>query len=233
MKNSNNGTGSTGTGNAIRTGVKLVGRIWGYMITDSNNQVLDTVKYKQYSSKVKARRFAEKLLEGYQQYTTPTPGMISAPASMGPGTGMAGSSIGMGTIRSTGGALTTGAVTVKPRTSTNQGLQAYEGGSTRSAKSVRYDLVPPELEEAVARRFAVGSIEHGDNNWRDGGADFILSCINHGRSHIASLIQNGPWHEDDDIGAILWNFGVLAWFRAHKPEEFKKALAFGRKEPVK
>lgn len=101
----------------------------------------------------------------------------------------------------------------------------YEGGSTRSAKRERYDLVPVEIEEATALRFGLGAEKHGDNNWKKGGAEFIVTCFNHMRGHYTSLVRNGPWHEDDDLGAILWNAGVLTWFRKHKPEEFKKALA--------
>lgn len=101
----------------------------------------------------------------------------------------------------------------------------FEGGSTRSSKLERYDLIPVEAEECEARRYGLGAIKHGENNWKNGGADFILSCLNHLRAHYASLVKNGPWNDDDDIGAMLWNAGVLAWFREHKPDEFRKALA--------
>jgi hypothetical protein len=100
----------------------------------------------------------------------------------------------------------------------------FEGGATRSAKEERYDLIPPEMDSAAARRFGLGAKKHGAKNWQNGGAEFILSCLNHLRGHYNSLLTNGPWHEDDDIGAMLWNAGVLAWFKAHKPEEFRKAL---------
>ena len=46
----------------------------------------------------------------------------------------------------------------------------YDTGATRSgdAKGVRYDLVPPEGVEAVARAMHVGAEHHGDNNWKKG-----------------------------------------------------------------
>lgn len=108
----------------------------------------------------------------------------------------------------------------------------FEGGSTRSEKSERYDLVPVEIDEALARRFGLGASKHGPHNWKGGGADFIASCLNHLRGHYVSLMKNGPFHSDDDIGAMLWNAGVLAWFRVHKPEEFLKALGMTAQTPA-
>lgn len=100
----------------------------------------------------------------------------------------------------------------------------FEGGSTRSAKIERYDLIPPEIDVALAQRFALGATKHGDNNWKGGGTDFVLSCLNHLRAHYVSLLTNGPFHDDDDVAAMLWNIGVLAWFRKHKPAEYLKAF---------
>lgn len=100
----------------------------------------------------------------------------------------------------------------------------FEGGSTRSKKRERYDLIPPEIDEVLAQRFGIGAEAHGEHNWKGGGAAFIRQCINHLRAHTVSLMKNGPFHSDDDIAAMTWNAGVLAWFRRHKPEEFLKAL---------
>lgn len=102
---------------------------------------------------------------------------------------------------------------------------AFEGGSTRSKKNERYDLIPIEIDEALAQRFGLGSETHGENNWKGGGADFIKGCLNHLRAHYVSLLTHGPFHSDDDIAAMTWNAGVLAWFRKHKPEEFLRAIA--------
>lgn len=106
----------------------------------------------------------------------------------------------------------------------SDGKQSFEGGATRSVKAERYDLIPPEIDEVLARRFALGASLHGENNWKGGGAEFIAACLNHLRAHYVSLVKNGPLHTDDDIGAMTWNAGVLAWFRVHKPDEFLKAL---------
>ncbi len=111
-----------------------------------------------------------------------------------------------------------------PRAHLEERKTEFEGGSTRSAKPERYDLIPPEVDECLALRYGLGAVKHGANNWKGGGAEFILSCLNHLRGHYVSLLRNGPFHSDDDIGAMLWNAGALAWFRKHKPEEFRRAL---------
>lgn len=104
----------------------------------------------------------------------------------------------------------------------------YESNATRSVKSERYDLIPPEILIALAQRFALGASKHGENNWKSGGAEFIRSCLNHLFGHYVSLLTNGVDHNDDDVAAMIWNAGVLAWFREHKPEEFAKAVALMR-----
>jgi hypothetical protein len=100
----------------------------------------------------------------------------------------------------------------------------FEGGSTRSAKMERFDLIPAEAQIANARRFGLGARKHGARNWQGGGAEFIAETISHLEGHVASLKMNGPFHADDDIGAAITNASMLAWFRAHKPDEFLKAL---------
>ena len=42
--------------------------------------------------------------------------------------------------------------------------QQFEGGATRTVKSERYDLIPPEAEAALARRFGLGAQRHGEGN---------------------------------------------------------------------
>lgn len=100
---------------------------------------------------------------------------------------------------------------------------AFEGGATRSQKSERFDLIPAEAELATARRFGLGAAKHGDRNWQNGGADFILATINHLQAHLNSIKQGSP-SSDDDIGAVLCNASMLAWFRQRKAGEFCKAM---------
>lgn len=97
-----------------------------------------------------------------------------------------------------------------------------EGGATRTNDVlIRYDLIPPVVLDVLGTRFTVGMLSHGANNWKQGGVDFILSCFARYEHHKSKLVHGS---EDDDLGAMIWNVSVLAWFRKFKPEEYKAAI---------
>ncbi len=93
----------------------------------------------------------------------------------------------------------------------------YDTGATRSgdAKGVRYDLVPPEGVEAVARAMHVGAEHHGDNNWKKGLKNSVY--INHALRHINLYMQEGNIHEDH-IGHACANLMMLIWNQKYLPE---------------
>jgi hypothetical protein len=92
----------------------------------------------------------------------------------------------------------------------------YETGASRSAdvRGVRYDLVPPEGIEAVAKAMYVGSINHGDHNWKKGLKHSVY--INHALRHINLYMQGKS--EEDHIGHALANLMMLVWNAKHLPE---------------
>ena len=96
-------------------------------------------------------------------------------------------------------------------------LTTYETGATRSAEAdgVRYDLVPPEGVEAVARAMHVGAVTHGDNNWKKGLRNSIL--VNHAMRHIVEYMKEGNTKEDH-IGHALANLMMLKWNEVNLPE---------------
>lgn len=102
---------------------------------------------------------------------------------------------------------------------------AYEGGATRSEKLERFDLIPPEAEEAMARRYGLGAEKHGEGNWKQGGADFIKACINHAKAHEAHFLSHFNDSSDNDLDAIMCNWAMLCWFRENKPNDFQEALS--------
>ena len=101
--------------------------------------------------------------------------------------------------------------------------QQFEGGATRSVKTARFDLVPGCAERRLAERYGLGAVKHGDNNWRQGGAEFIKGCVNHMQAHLADFKDHGN-KDDDNLAAILWGAAALTWFEENKPEEFAKAF---------
>ena len=96
-------------------------------------------------------------------------------------------------------------------------LTTYETGATRSADAdgVRYDLVPPEGVEAVARAMHEGAVTHGDNNWKKGLKNSVL--VNHALRHIVEYLKEGSVQEDH-IGHALANLMMLKWNEANLPE---------------
>lgn len=56
-------------------------------------------------------------------------------------------------------------------------LKLSGGASRTDDVKARHELIPPILSDLLAERFALGAKNHGVNNWKDGGADFILSCF--------------------------------------------------------
>ena len=92
----------------------------------------------------------------------------------------------------------------------------YETGASRSSdvNGVRYDLVPPEGIEAVAKAMYVGAINHGDNNWKKGLKHSVY--INHALRHI-NLYRKGC-KEEDHLGHALANLMMLIWNDKHLPE---------------
>lgn len=103
--------------------------------------------------------------------------------------------------------------------------QTLAGGATRTKSDVRFDLIPPEAVLRLARRFAQGAAKHGENNWRKGNWEFVVSCFAHLEHHLNKLKQNGN-AGDDNLGAILWNATALAWYEVHRPDEFSRALMY-------
>src|SRR5579862_3912472 len=87
---------------------------------------------------------------------------------------------------------------------------AYEGSATRSEKAERYDLVPPESIDAIARRIGLGVPKHGENNWRGGGVEFIKATINHLHAHLSALLKGDE--SDSHLDAVTCNAAFLCWF---------------------
>ena len=96
-------------------------------------------------------------------------------------------------------------------------LTTYETGATRSADAtgVRYDLVPPEGVEAVAKAMHEGAVTHGDNNWKKGLKNSVL--VNHALRHIVEYMKEGGAKEDH-IGHALANLMMLKWNEVNLPE---------------
>lgn len=105
---------------------------------------------------------------------------------------------------------------------TSEKHSRFEGGATRTEKAERYDLVPPEAVDAIARRIGLGVAKHGENNWKSGGVAFIKATFNHMLAHISSLRKLNLG--DQDLDAIICNVAFLCWFKENKSQEYYQAL---------
>jgi len=92
----------------------------------------------------------------------------------------------------------------------------FEDGSTRSILAERYDLIPKEVIDALARRLAVGARNHGENNWRAGGQEFRKATLGHLMKHLLKYIESGN-ADDANTDAIICNAAFLCYFEARDP----------------
>ena len=97
---------------------------------------------------------------------------------------------------------------------TQKNVTVFASGASSSVEKPRYDLVPVEALEAVAKRFAYGSARHGDRNYENGWNDaaFIRDRFNHMLEH-AFKAANGDTSEDH-LGAVLCNASILIRLKA-------------------
>lgn len=87
----------------------------------------------------------------------------------------------------------------------------FEKGATRSELNERYDLIPKEALDAIARRLALGAGRHGENNWKGGGEAFRKATICHLVKHLYDYIENGNAN-DANTDAIICNAAFLSYF---------------------
>lgn len=180
-------------------------RVWGWVVKDSHGQIVDTVK----DSDCRGSR-GRSLAEAVRRAE-----MREAVA------GVVGNKTWSATVSS---ATPAGGHLTAVRNHLAEEKSSFEGGATRSAKTARYDLVPAEGTRAIAERYGIGAVKHGDNNWKQGGKEFIKATLSHMLGHVDNLKMTAGRAEDDDIGAIGWAATALAWFRVHTPEDYYSAL---------
>lgn len=95
-------------------------------------------------------------------------------------------------------------------------LTKYEGNATRSALKGRYDLIPREAVDALARRLELGAAVHGEHNWKEGGEEFRRATINHLINHLLDYMENGNT-KDANTDAIIANAAFLCFYEKRSP----------------
>lgn len=96
-------------------------------------------------------------------------------------------------------------------------MRVFDTGATKniSKGKGRYDLIPCEALEALAKRFEFGVEQgHEENGYRKGIPDNVLfdSAMRH-------LNQARAGYEDEDhLAAVMWNVSVLIFNREQRPK---------------
>ena len=106
-----------------------------------------------------------------------------------------------------------------------------DGGATHAAREsreiskLRYDLIPADFLEFLARIFTYGASKYEDNNWMKGlNASELYACATR---HMQKWWAGEDLDEDDGeqkgsglshLWHALWNVGVMAYFERHRPD---------------
>lgn len=84
-----------------------------------------------------------------------------------------------------------------------------ESQAVRAFSKPDFTQVPMALIRRVAKRYGLGEINYGRDNWKKGGPEFLHDCVNHAIEHLI-LYANGDMKEDH-LGAVGWFAACMAW----------------------
>lgn len=96
----------------------------------------------------------------------------------------------------------------------SESQEAFEGGARRTMQGGRYDLIPPAVIHAMARRLKLGAAKYGDRNWELGGEAYRQATLSHLLAHIAAYMESGGRENTD---AIACNAAFLCHFEEKIP----------------
>lgn len=82
-------------------------------------------------------------------------------------------------------------------------METNEFGTKRESNEGRgrFDLLPYEAMEALAKWYEEGAKKYGDRNWEKGIS--IDDCINRMIRH--ALKASNGWKDEDHLAAVMWN----------------------------
>jgi hypothetical protein len=93
-------------------------------------------------------------------------------------------------------------------------MRHFSGGASSSEEKPRYDLVPLEAIDAIARRLTMGAEIHGEHNYKFGEEDFWTDRKNHAVEHLYKYIQGDL--TDNHLDGAITNLAMLCWKDKHK-----------------
>lgn len=95
-------------------------------------------------------------------------------------------------------------------------MQTTEQGANREANDGRgrFDLLPYEAIEALAKWMEAGADKYGDRNWEQGLS--VKDCINRMVRHAVKA-ANG-WTDEDHLAATMCNAAFAITMMARRPD---------------
>ena len=95
-------------------------------------------------------------------------------------------------------------------------MEITKDGSLRESNSGRgrFDLLPYEAIEALAKWYEAGASKYAERNWENGLS--VKDCINRMIRH-AMKAGNG-WTDEDHLSAVMWNAAAAITMMQRRPD---------------
>ena len=100
---------------------------------------------------------------------------------------------------------------------TGQGeMQTTDAGALRESNEGRgrFDLLPYEAIEALAKWYEAGSKKYEERNWENGLS--VKDCINRMIRH--ALKAGNGWTDEDHLAAVMWNAAAAITMIQRRPD---------------
>jgi len=92
---------------------------------------------------------------------------------------------------------------------TTNNIARFVGEAKRTDRKPRFDLIPLEFLEAVARVLSSGAVKYGPYNWKRGQKDFFLDAWNHAFVHLQKF--KGGDASEDRLAHLACNVAFMIW----------------------
>ena len=95
-------------------------------------------------------------------------------------------------------------------------MEKTEFGAMRESNDGRgrFDLLPYEAMEALAKWYEEGAKKYEDRNWEKGIS--VKDCINRMIRH--SIKAGNGWTDEDHLAAVMWNAAAAITMMRRHPE---------------
>ena len=88
-------------------------------------------------------------------------------------------------------------------------VRRFAGGTRRTDRKPRFDLIPFEFLESVAEVLTRGAARYGPCNWKRGRKDFFLDAWNHAFVHLQKFKEGD--RSEDHLAHLACNVALLIW----------------------